>query len=51
MLWHNGWDIWCNIFGIIAIVGPLLLVGWYFKEAKARFKRLNEAHEANKNED
>ena len=44
MIWDTGWDIACNIFGFIAIIGPLLLVGWYFKAAKEKFQKLNQEH-------
>jgi hypothetical protein len=42
MIWNTGWDIACNIFGFIAIIGPLLLVSWYFKAAKEKFRKLHE---------
>lgn len=44
MIWDSGWDISCNILGFVAIIGPLFLVGWYFKAAKEKFRRLNERH-------
>ena len=42
MIWETGWDVGCNIFGLIAIIGPLLLVGWYFKAAKEKVRKLHE---------
>ncbi|HQC82062.1 MAG TPA: hypothetical protein PLD22_01905 [Bacillota bacterium] len=47
MLWDSVWDIGCNIFGFIAMIGPLLLVGWYFKAAKEKFRKLNEQSKNN----
>ncbi len=42
MIWDSVWDIGCNVFGFIAIIGPLMLVGWYFKAAKEKFRKLHE---------
>mgnify|MGYP001082347237 FL=1 len=42
MIWDSGWDVSCNIFALISIIGPLCLVGWYFKDAKERFQKLNQ---------
>lgn len=41
MIWDSGWDIACNIFGFVAIIGPFMLVGWYFRAAKEKFIKLN----------
>jgi hypothetical protein len=37
-----GWDIGCYVFGAISIIGPILLVFWYIKGAKAQIERLNQ---------
>jgi len=42
MTWETNWDTFCNIFSLIAIIGPLLLVGWYFKAAKEKVRKLHE---------
>ena len=42
MMWETIWDSSCNISALIAIIGPLLLVGWYFKAAKEKIKKLHE---------
>ena len=36
------WDFWCNVAGVICIVGPLLLVAWYVKAVKVKIKKLND---------
>jgi len=36
------WDIGCYIAGVICVVGPLLLIVWYFDAAKKQVKRLHE---------
>lgn len=42
MIWETIWDTGCNIASFIAIIGPILLVGWYFKAAKEKIKKLHE---------
>lgn len=42
MIWETIWDTGCNIAGLVAIIGPILLVGWYFKAAKEKIKKLHE---------
>jgi len=44
----NGWDLWSDIFGVICIVGPILLVVWYFKAARAQLKNLQDRADNNK---
>lgn len=36
------WDFWCDVAGIIAIVGPILLIFWYAKAVKVKLKKLNQ---------
>lgn len=38
MMWN--WDFWCMISGVIAIVGPILLVFWYVKAVKTKIAKL-----------
>ncbi len=35
-----GWNAMCWIMGIISIVGPICLIFWYVKGAKAQLARL-----------
>lgn len=35
------WDFFCYLFGGISIAGPILLIFWYVKGAKAQLKRMN----------
>ena len=34
------WDLLCIVAGVIAIVGPILLIGWFFQEAKKKIETL-----------
>jgi hypothetical protein len=34
------WDLLCVVAGVVAIVGPIILVGWFFKEAKKKIEKL-----------
>jgi hypothetical protein len=36
------WNIFCYIFGIVAIVGPICLVFWYSKAAKQRLSDMSK---------
>ncbi len=36
------WDFWCNVAGAICIIGPLFLVGWYYKAVKVKIKKLHD---------
>ncbi len=42
MIYGTVWDIGCIIASLVAIIGPMLLVGWYFKAAKEKIKKLHE---------
>lgn len=35
------WDAGCYIFGAISVIGPICLILWYLKGAKAQIDRLN----------
>ncbi|NLG64755.1 MAG: hypothetical protein GX537_04040 [Actinobacteria bacterium] len=35
-----GWTVFCWIFGVVAIVGPLALIGWYYEAAREQVKRM-----------
>lgn len=37
---YLNWDLLCVIAGVIAIVGPIILVGWFFREAKRKIEKL-----------
>ena len=37
-----GWNIGNYIAGAMCIIGPILLVVWYFRAAKERFKKMND---------
>lgn len=36
------WDLWCDVAGVIAIIGPCLLVVWYLKAVKSKIAKLNK---------
>jgi len=38
----NLWDLWSDVFGVICVVGPVLLIVWYFRAAKEQLKRLQD---------
>jgi 4-amino-4-deoxy-L-arabinose transferase-like glycosyltransferase len=38
-----GWGVMTYIFGAICIVGPFLLMYWYAKAARKKFKDFNAA--------
>ncbi len=40
-----GWDVTCYIMGAISIAGPIALIFWYVKGAKAQLKNLNSNDE------
>mgnify|MGYP000914772576 FL=1 len=42
MIWETIWDSSSNIAAFMAIIGPLMLVGWYFKAAKEKVRKLHE---------
>ena len=41
----NGWDIAVYVFGVICIVGPFLLLFWYWETAHKRFRDLGKEQE------
>lgn len=43
-----GWGVFCYIFGAIAIVGPLILIYWYWKAASQKLREFNAAATARK---
>jgi hypothetical protein len=38
-----GWGIFTYIFGVIAVVGPFLLMYWYWKAASHKFREFSAA--------
>ncbi len=37
-----GWTVLNWVFGIVCIVGPLLLIVWYFRALKVQINKLKE---------
>jgi len=37
-----GWNVTCYIMGAISIIGPICLIFWYVKGAKAQLANLNK---------
>ncbi len=45
------WGVFTYIFGGIAILGPLLLVWWYWKAARIKFREFSAAAAARREEE
>ncbi len=40
-----GWTVFTWIFGVIAVIGPLLLIGWYLGAAREQVRRMKQTDE------
>ena len=36
------WNFFSIVFGVICVVGPLLLIVWYFRAMREQVRKLNE---------